>query len=335
MNGKLALIAVALFAAGYGVAWNQYRPPPPVQQVAEADILARVGDRLITRQDFDRVVQLRRARSPMLYRDRQQQEGLLAELVERASLLEAAQNAGVADDPYVQEACERAKINLFVKEKVEKALADTRLTDEEIQAYYQLHQDEFAIPARYKPAIILLAAPPDQQDEAAWARLQKQAEEILQQARQLPEDLTHWGDLARTYSQHRASRYQGGAMAWVNPLQKGHAALPDAVLDALFALKTPGEIAPPVRTDKGLFLVRLQNYEPPRARGLDEVRQALAYRLRREKREQMKQAVLEKYLGAQAVQSWPERLQVEENRGKPAGGPPAMPGHALTKELKQ
>ncbi len=335
MNGKMALMGLALFAAGYGMAWQQFRPPVEEPKVAEADILARVGDRLITRQDFDRVVQMRRERSPMLYRDRQQQEGLLAELVERASLLEAAEKAGLADDPYVQEACDRAVINRFVKERLEKALAEAPLSDEEITAFYQAHQDEFAIPARYKPAIILLAAPPDQQDETAWARLQKQAEEILQQANDLPEGLTHWGDLARTYSQHRASRYQGGAMAWVNPLQKGHAALPDVVLDALFALKTPGEIAPPIRTEKGLFLVRLQNYEPPRARGLDEVRQALAYRLRREKREQMKQAVLEKYLGAQAVQSWPERLQVEENQGKPAGGPPAMPGHTLTKELKQ
>ncbi len=330
------LIGSLLLAAGYGLAWYRLGPQTGTEPVAvaESDILARVGGRLITREQFERVRSLRRERNPMLYRDRSQQEGLLAELVERVSLLEAAREAGLDRDPYVQEACERAVINRFVQERLETALAETALSDEEVQQYYQTHRDQFAVPPRYKPAIILLPAPPNG-DADGWQRLERQAADILRQANDMPAGVTHWAELARLHSAHRASRYQGGALAWINPLQKGHAALPAAVLDALFALEQPGQMAPPVKTEKGLWLVRLQALEPGRVRRLEEVRQALAYRLRREKRQQVRQAVVERYLGAQAVEVWPERLQATAPAAENTSNPPALPGQSHSTEMQR
>ncbi len=325
MKAVNLIMGVALFAAGYGLAWNQFRPDTPPQSVAEADVLARVGDSLITRAQFEEVLAMRQKRNPMLYRNREQLEGLLAEMVERESLLQAARRAGISEDPFVKNACDRAQINLFVQEKVEKALADTQITEAEIESYYEAHRDEFAIPARYKPAIILLAAPPSARNEESWAKLERQAREIIAQARDLPEGVTHWGELARSYSQHRASRYQGGAMAWVSPMQKGHAALPDPVLEALFSLKEPGDIAPPVRTDRGIYLVRLQAFEPARSRPLAEVRKGLIYRLRREKRETAKAQIVRHYLGDKPIETWPERLPMADETEMEHPKPPALP----------
>ena len=116
----------------------------------------------------------------------------------------------------------------------------------------------------------------------------RRAEKALEEARRLPLAPPNFGALAVTYSEERASRYQGGDIGW---LATGEAnRWPPEVVTAIFALESPGALAPLVETAAGFYLVRLTAREESRLRPLANVRDALRSDLLREKHQMLRAA---------------------------------------------
>lgn len=324
MMKRLAL-GLTLFVLGYALAWWQFRPA--VEAVTTEDIvLARVGEAVITKRQFDLELERRQQSRSSAYQTFEQQKQLLEMLGERLVLKAAALKSGYGDDPDVRNACDRGLVNKFMQDDLESKLDNVNIDEAYLKQYYEENRAKYDIPARYRPAIILLAAPGDASED--WSALEAQANSILEEAQSLPESVNHWGELARKYSQHRASRYQGGSLGWVIGNNPQHSALPETVQKAVQALENPGDFAPIIKTPRGIYLIRLQNFEPARPRAFEKVRSGIQYHLKREKEQTLKQKMLDDLLGEDTLEIYTEFLDVQadpSSQGSDSQQPPAMP----------
>ncbi len=179
---------------------------------------------------------------------------------------------------------------------------DIVIDDNEVEAYYQRHADEFQEPERVSVEFIRLSAE-DLMDrvEVDEARIRAQFEvelqalgdtlqwrvahiqisegpgdahlEVLDSIRQRLAEGEDFGDLAREFSEDGGSAQQGGELGVFTP-----GTLPESFETALEQLQ-PGEVSDPLTTDSGIHLVRLierleterPDYQEQRGRIRDEL----------------------------------------------------------------
>ncbi|MEM9530887.1 MAG: peptidyl-prolyl cis-trans isomerase [Pseudomonadota bacterium] len=306
---KQALAATVCVAAGFGVGALVFRSPSAAPTpVPEAQILARFGDEVITIDQFRVEMERRGGRLPGQFHSVEQKQELLEAMVDYRRQLAAAQNAGYGEDPDVVRVIEKSVISRFHEDRLDRELERQQVTDDHVRDWYEKNQDDYAVPARYRPALILLPAPTNG-DAVAWQSLRERADLILDEAANLAPELVHWGPLAREHSAHRSSRYNGGAVGWLTKHAGQRYAWETEVVDAVFALTEPGEIAPPIETDSGIFLVRLMALERQQPRPLEAVADGIRYHLTRERRRAAKEKMLTDLTRGAKVEIFADRLQ--------------------------
>lgn len=110
----------------------------PARQVLLAqETLARVGDRVITVDQFRAELTKRAGLSGQPPATADALAAVLAELVRREVLLTRAREAGYADDPELQAAFERLMIRAYLRDRLEERLNGLVVTDAEVEARYQ------------------------------------------------------------------------------------------------------------------------------------------------------------------------------------------------------
>jgi peptidylprolyl isomerase len=246
--------------------------------------LAQVGEASVTVAEFEREwTRVARSAATAAPVDEQRRK-LLDEMIGFRLRVAAARAAGLDRDPELVASFEKALVRRLDENWIEEHHAELAVTDEEVAAAYAGRQESFRIPARSRAALIWIAAAKGSDRNAARRR----AEKALEEARRLPLAPPNFGALAVTYSEERASRYQGGDIGW---LATGEATRwPPEVVNAIFALESPGALAPLVETAAGFYLVRLTAREESRLRSLANVRDALRSDLLREKHQTLRAA---------------------------------------------
>ncbi len=120
---------------------------------------------------------------------------------------------------------------------------DVDVSDDEVRAYYDANPQEFSGPDERQASHILIALG---DDEAAAAALADEVSDKLAAGES-------FAALAAEYSADTGSAATGGGLGWLgagdSPAQSFE--------DALFALEAVGDISPPVRTDFGFHIIRL------------------------------------------------------------------------------
>lgn len=111
---------------------------------------------------------------------------------------------------------------------------------------------------RLKLRHILLMAQPSPEDSAMTYRL---ADSLLGEVRKND----NFAELAKTFSGDDDTRAAGGELGWF-----ATANLPPDFADAVKGWKTPGEYREPVKTQFGLYLLKLIDYRPEKQYSLDE-----------------------------------------------------------------
>lgn len=257
----------------------------PVVSAGEPEpILARVGGVTVTVAEFEREWARVARGAPTAASIDAQRRQLLDEMIGFRLRVAAARAAGLDRDPELVAAFDRALVRRLDEQWVETHRADLVVTDEEIAAAYAARQESFRLPARSRAALIWIAAAKGSDRAAARRR----AEKALDEARKLPSTPADFGALAVTYSEERASRYQGGDIGW---LTAGEATRwPPEVIAAILALESPGALSPLVETADGFYLVRLIEREEGRVRPLSSVRDTLRSELQREKHQKLRAA---------------------------------------------
>lgn len=249
-------------------------PLPPVS----AEALARVGDREITVAEFEQELTRRMRGNPQFYASEEQRRQVLAEMIQFETLLAAARAAGYDRDPRIQSQINQFIVARYQEDQLQR-IETIPPTDAELRAFHAAHADRFARPATVRAALIQFKLSPKAAPEKR-AELHTKARTIEAMARM--GDAAAFGRLAQLHSEDQATRYQRGETGWMS-----HSAFAERwgapVADAVFALTEPDQVAPVVETADGFFLVRLLERQSGGVRPLEEVREAVAYAVARQK----------------------------------------------------
>jgi len=283
----MALLAGALLGAGGAFATDA---PPPAANPASA--FARVGDIVITRQDYDTA--LAAAMRKKFYHGKVPEDGIAAlqrevgdALVTDALLLREAGRRGLKpDDAAIRQTLQqyeqryrdskqwqqtRAQLVPSLTKRLQEESLLSQLENlvrnvpppdvKQIHEYYAAHPDKFTEPEQLLLSVILLKVDPSS-PAIVWQKAHEEAQALVKQLR----GGADFAAVARVQSGD-ASAEKGGDLGYLH-----HGMLPEAAQQAVDKLK-PGDISEPVKLLEGVAVFRLSDRKPPKLNGFEAVRE--------------------------------------------------------------
>lgn len=294
-----------------GLAQTAEQTMHPARRAAqEPQVLARIGDQVILADDFVAELRQRITHDPQVA-TAEGRRSLLHEMVRHRALVLQAEQAGYAERPEIVAAYERLLVAAYQRNHHNPRLDALTVSDDEVAAHYAAHAQDYAIPARFRAAIIFYRVAAEAQPEIR-AQLEHKARTGLAEVAQLDPSVLHFGQLALRDSDHRESRYQGGVIGWLSPTTEAGSRWPPELLQAIFAFERPGQTAGPIVTDKGLYLVRLVAKEEGRSQSLEQVADGIRRRLLEEKRAALRRSFDDELVAELGISLGVERLQALE-----------------------
>lgn len=322
MRALLRFAAAALCgaAAVLGAQWLSGERPAPAPPPPASPIVALVDGRPITAADF--AAEMDRRGGAAVFPTVESRRALLDDLVRVHVLAANGRRRGYLDTYDVRRDIEHLLAGRYRQEELEPQLALVAVSDDEVEALYQRHPERFATPAAARAAIIFFGLGPTISAEGA-ARVRARHAEARTAAEQ-QSGATLFGALAAQHSDDQASRYLGGDTGWIAAGQTDSRFEP-AVIDAIFALERPGQLAPPVETASGIYLIRLVDTRPATLRPLAEVAPAIRAQLLAEKRHARSEALHAAAAAGVAVEVHADRLPAPAPDAAPARRPEPPP----------
>lgn len=278
---------------------------------AADSVIARVGDRSITRERLQTETDKAQGRVPP--------ETVLERLIKKEAQLYRAESEGIRDDPEVQKRIQAILIGELKRRSLEPRLRSIEISEEEIEKGYDERKKHFHQPEVRRLAIIHAL------DSDGRARERVLA--AIANANQLSAD-KGFAQFALEASNDSRSRYRGGDVGWVKRDQfPGN--VPAILVEEGFSLAAPGDVADAVRLDDGWGTVRLMATRPETVQPLnDPVKAQLKSLLLQEKREAVMRLFDEETLALAEVEiirpDWSEAIDHSINAEKPAQ-PPSLP----------
>lgn len=258
---------------------------------------------------------------PQVFDDPANRKALLDEMIRFEALVARARRDGYFDDPEIRGAINRLVVGRLERDAQERAAAGLAVTDEDVRAAYESGAAEFGIPARVQAAIIRIERPRVASVEKD-AELLAKAEAAREEAATLPGATRHFGYIAAKYSDDQATRYKGGDTGWINAGAKD-IRWPAVVVEAAFALSSPGEISPVATADDGYYLVKLIRKEDASRLPFEQVAANIRNRLERERRQRLLDDLHRESL--EAVRVRVDEARLAEVRPAPGVTPPVEP----------
>ncbi|GAB4110433.1 MAG: hypothetical protein OHK0013_46290 [Sandaracinaceae bacterium] len=242
-----------------------------------AQVLAKIGDREITVGEFAESIA---SKGPFLrarYNSPERRRELLDQMVRFELFAQEAEARGFHELPEVQRTRKQVLIRRFLKQEFEDRIQLSDVTDDEVRAYYEGHQDEFNKPEQVRASHIVFTN-------------QATAQRVLRQILQSPSDMRLFRQLAEQHNVDPATRDRFGDIGFFSrpaERQTDEPEVPAEVAEAAFALETIGAVHPQlVRSSQGFHIVKLTGRRAPLRRTLEEASRPIRHRLWRQRREQ-------------------------------------------------
>lgn len=153
---------------------------------------------------------------------------------------------------------------------------DLKVSQDDVRRFYDQNQDRFKEPEAARAAHIFVRLPPGADDKVKNA-MRVRAESLMRLAKR-GDDFV---ELARNYSEDRATGARGGDLGWL-----GRGTTPKPFDDVVFGLQ-PGEVGGLATTDDGFHIVKVHERRAARVQPYAEVESDLATFLLRQLQEQM------------------------------------------------
>ena len=293
----ISLLVIILLAGCKASTGKSVKAPPLTQTAprqASGDILATVGDRIITlsefQEGFNAVPPERRQGATV----EEQKEKALEDLVQM-TLFSLESRAQKIDG---EESIARTILNVtdsilageYYKREV---LSKATVTEDEIKKYYDSHPDEFTDSGGVRGRHILIKVDPNASPED-WAN----AEAMARNLRKEIDNGADFAKLARKTSDDGRTKGKGGDFGYITREK-----MPEGFPDIVFSLEA-GELSDPVKSPKGYHIIKVETKQPERIRTLDQVKGNLKRKLTEEKR---------KALFAQAIERLKKKYNVTMN----------------------
>jgi len=217
----------------------------------DADVLARVGDEVITKTDLETKLKNLPERKREKYRDM-----TLDQLIEVKVFSNEARKAGLDKDPQMRETTEKATKEILAKHFIEKYIdGKSEPSEEELKKYYSEHKEQFVVPdGVFIQHIVVIN--------------QNDAEEILGKLKQGAsfEEIAKKKSIARSYK-------DDGRLGW---LYKGRM---DPELEKVAFNLEKGKLSDVIKTKEGYQIIKVLEKSDKREIAFDEARKNIRYEL--------------------------------------------------------
>lgn len=192
---------------------------------------------------------------------------------------------------YVNSIPEKRQVKYVVIDNA-KLIAETQVTPQELQDYYDQHQDEYRIPEQVNVSHILIKTPlpgPDGKvDPKAVDAARAKAEDVLKQVK----SGGNFAGLAKKYSEDPGSAKNGGSLGWI---QRGRT-VPEFE-KAAFSLPK-GATSDLVQSSYGFHIIHINDKQEAHVKTLDDVKAQIEPIIKQQKAGQAAQQLAQQILDA-------------------------------------
>jgi peptidyl-prolyl cis-trans isomerase C len=191
------------------------------------------------------------------YNNPEGRKAILQELVAQKLLLLDAQKNLLEAEPAFKEQLKKAKESLLANYALEKVITGVRITDKEIEDYYNENQDKFVSPATVNASHILVDS--EEKAKEIYAKIEKGE--------------MSFEDAAKEYSSC-PSKDNGGSLG-----DFGKGQMVPEFDAAVFAMEVGEVTKEPVQTQFGYHLIRLNSKKEGETMPLDSIKERLGQQL--------------------------------------------------------
>ena len=272
---KSALGLALVVLMGAGLAWAA-QTQPETKDAPKADpekVLAKVADREIREKDIDQVIRMMGPQGAMMYDNPQGRRAVLDELVSMHLFALKGAEEKLDKTPEFKTAVETFRNQSLARAAIDASLKDVTVSDEEAKKFYDEHPDQFTQPERVHVRHVLISDDVTSADAIAKIQADLKAgvsfDEVAK-SRSLCPSAAQGGDLGEVSKGQMVPEFEAAA----------------------FALKNPGDLSEPVKTQFGWHIIRLEGRTPSSVEPFDTVKPQLVQYLTNEKKgEAFKNAV--------------------------------------------
>jgi len=245
-------------------------PALPPQSPAElAAPIAEIDGYVITLADFqDRI----NKQSPYIrarYTSMERKKEFLDNLVRFEVLATEAKKRGLDQDPEVVRTMKQVMIQKLMKVEFDTRVKPEDVTDAEMQAFYTEHTTEYNKPEEVRVSAIIV------KDKGAAEKVATEAKSPTGQ------DAKGFRDMVTKYSIDETTKARGGDLRYFSV---GSPEVPAEVVDAAFKLEKTGDVAGPIATKGGFYIVKQTGRRKALVKTFDEVKKQIQNRIYRDKR---------------------------------------------------
>lgn len=242
----------------------------------------------------------------------QSRSEVLETLVERASLAQAARQAGLESDPETAARMETVLITRLQEVQLAPQLEAVQVPDAEVRARYEALRDTtYTQPEAVRVAVLWFNTRGQQPLVDRYRpRLEQIRADVSADAAKFPVD-AGFGPIAVGNTEHRPSRLLGGDLGWLD-LAPGADSWRKAVLDLAAPLQNPGDLSDILAGQDGLFLVRLIERRAAAVRPFEAVRTEIHESLVEQRRGQLREEFTRRILSRSQAQRFPDALAALE-----------------------
>lgn len=253
-------------------------PKHGLTEAQAGEVLAKVGDRTITVGEFaERLA----SQSPYLrarFESPERRREFLDNLIRFELLVYEAKRRGYADNPEIVRARRNAMIQQLIKREVDEPLAETPITDAEVEAVYEANPTEFDRPEQLRASHVLVT------NEA-------RGQKVLATAKKA--DIAGFRKLAREQSEDEATKDDGGDLRFFEA--DGEGAPSKAIRKAAFSIGKVGAVYPElIEDDDGYHVIMLTGRRPALTRTFEQAKRAIRHKLTRERKNASMEALMER-----------------------------------------
>lgn len=278
------------------------------------EVLAEVNGMQVGTKEFDRTYARAMPSRPQdeVQDDNAKKQEVLDRLIADKLLYQEALRQGLDKDPKIQ----RMMINTLLRKDVYGTLRNSDISDEELQAYFEEHKDEFIVPEKVQVKRILIRI----SDETPEADARKKIDNILTEVRKDPDSFKDW---AIKESQDPFAR-RGGDVGFIS--KSGKPGLDSKVVEEAFKLDA-GQISDVFKTDDGLNIIQVVNKRDRVERSFEQMKGAVLRRLKTDKSRNLQENYVDNLKKNAKIVVNDEKLKAHEPDTKAL--PSMFPGSSL------
>jgi len=240
---------------------------------ADEDTLATVGDKTISKQQFEAYLKFKRLNP----RDEAHRQKLIEQFIERETFAAAVEKAALLDKTMMDVELNEFRKEMLISRYFEKYLND-KVSDQALQNYYSANQTNYA-ENKIHVQHVMVRTNKNMTDTERKAKLT-----TVQEAYSKIKAGKDFASIAKDYSEDTISSKKGGDLGWIK-----QGAIDKVFSEKVFVMKK-GDISEPFETKFGYHIVKVIDSPATVKRPFEAVKGDIRYQLRN----QSKQAELER-----------------------------------------